>query len=361
MPAEGRPKHRARVGQSSEDPVDDRRAQLGAQLVVHRPRRRFRQEVLDGGSEGDGAADERPHFLLALLVEVSPGAVDPGARPIRDGQPEARGGEEGTQGGVPRPTLLCDAPGRGPSTPEQELHGDADGFGEAGEDVVVFRVPPGFVPPDGVQGDAGAAGQLTLGEAGLAPRRGQTLAERRIRRASDGLAPLGRFILPFYYQMVIVLTSQESPTVEAQGNCCPQIMAVWGQVDKAREDGCRIVLVDDDPGVRELCVEALRGAGYRVDAFGRGEDALEALARAAATVLVVDWAMPGLDGAEVARRALALDPRLAVLMVTGSRREAAAAAARAGVRYILDKPFDVEDLVAAVADLATGEEELGGS
>jgi DNA-binding response OmpR family regulator len=78
-------------------------------------------------------------------------------------------------------------------------------------------------------------------------------------------------------------------------------------------------------------------------------------------VLVVDWKMPGLDGAEVARRARALDPQLAVLMITGDPREAAVAAAPAAVHRILHKPFRIDEFVAEVAALAAGAEDPEGS
>lgn len=131
-------------------------------------------------------------------------------------------------------------------------------------------------------------------------------------------------------------------------------MAVDARLDKASAERSVIAVVDDDPSVRELCADALLEAGYRVDAYARGEEALHALASAAVAVLVVDWRMPGLDGAEVARRARALHPRLPVLMITGNRHDAAVAATRVGVRHILDKPFRVEDFVAAVHALADG-------
>ena len=137
-------------------------------------------------------------------------------------------------------------------------------------------------------------------------------------------------------------------------------MAVDARLDKTRGDSRLIVVVDDDPSILELCVDELLQAGYRVEGFGRGEDALSALACATAAVLVVDWKMPRLDGAEVARRARALDPRLPVLMITGNRAEAAAPASRAGVQVILDKPFRVEDLVAAVTALAQNADSPSG-
>lgn len=129
-------------------------------------------------------------------------------------------------------------------------------------------------------------------------------------------------------------------------------MAVDPRLDKPPARRRLIVVVDDDEGIREVCVDALGEAGYDVDAFARGEDALRALTTVAPAVLVVDWNMPGLDGIEVTRRARAHDPRLPVLMVTGDIRAATIAARGAGVDRLLDKPFRVEDLVDAVRALA---------
>lgn len=125
-----------------------------------------------------------------------------------------------------------------------------------------------------------------------------------------------------------------------------------GPIDKMASRNRLVLVVDDDEGVRELCVDALNEAGYVVVACARGEDALRLLDAITADVLVVDWNMPGLDGAEVARRARVRDPRLGVVMITGEGRQAAEAARRAGVSRILDKPFVIDDLVGAVATLA---------
>lgn len=135
-------------------------------------------------------------------------------------------------------------------------------------------------------------------------------------------------------------------------------MAAETRLDKAHAGDRRIVVVDDDPEVLEVCGDALLEAGYRVATFGRGGEALRALAETGADVLVVDWEMPDLDGVEVARRARALDPRLAVLMITGNAGEAATVAHRAGIQRIIDKPFYVEDLVAAVTALADGRDSM---
>jgi DNA-binding response OmpR family regulator len=127
-------------------------------------------------------------------------------------------------------------------------------------------------------------------------------------------------------------------------------MAVGPWLDKAA-DGRRVVLIDDDETVRELCAEALVDAGYRVHAFAAGEEALDALAALGVEVLVVDWNLPGLDGVEVTRRALALIPDLPVLMISGNRRDAEDAAVGSGVCRVIGKPFLIEELVAAVSAL----------
>ena len=129
-------------------------------------------------------------------------------------------------------------------------------------------------------------------------------------------------------------------------------MAADTRVDKIGGGPPLIVVVDDDAGVREVCVDGLRDAGYVVEGFARGDEALRAVARGRVAVLVVDWRMPELDGAEVTRRARALAPGLGVVMITGNPREAAAPARSAGVDVLLKKPFDMEALVSAVAALA---------
>lgn len=129
-------------------------------------------------------------------------------------------------------------------------------------------------------------------------------------------------------------------------------MAVDTGIDKVANAPPLIVVVDDDEGVREVCIDGLREAGYHVEAYARGEEALRTLSRDVVAVLVVDWRMPGLDGAEVARRARVLMPGLGVLMITGNPNEAAAPARSAGVDRLLTKPFNVAELVSAVAALA---------
>ena len=69
--------------------------------------------------------------------------------------------------------------------------------------------------------------------------------------------------------------------------------------------------------MRDIAAEMLSDAGYQVRAAAGGAEALALLAAVAADVLVLDLAMPGISGAELARRARALHPGLPVLFLTG--------------------------------------------
>ncbi len=75
--------------------------------------------------------------------------------------------------------------------------------------------------------------------------------------------------------------------------------------------------MDDEPDVREIAADMLTDAGHYVRAAASGAEALALLAAAPADALVVDLAMPGISGPELARQARALHPGLPVLLLTG--------------------------------------------
>ena len=108
-----------------------------------------------------------------------------------------------------------------------------------------------------------------------------------------------------------------------------------------------ILLVDDDNEVREITRAMLRELGHVVLEAGSGGAALDVLQREAGIdLLVVDFAMPGMNGAEVVRLAHGRQPNLPVLFVTGF----ADRGGLAGVddAYIVGKPFHYEELASKV-------------
>ncbi|MFJ9444674.1 response regulator transcription factor [Kitasatospora sp. NPDC101235] len=118
-----------------------------------------------------------------------------------------------------------------------------------------------------------------------------------------------------------------------------------------------LLVVDDEPTVRELLRTALRYAGFDVDAAGTGREALDLAARRTPDLVLLDVMLPDLDGFEVIRR-LRAQPRaphpgrggdVPVLFVTAreDRRDLLHGLSLGGDDYIT-KPFDLEELIARI-------------
>jgi two-component system response regulator HydG len=111
----------------------------------------------------------------------------------------------------------------------------------------------------------------------------------------------------------------------------------------------RILIVDDDDGVRFLLREILCEEGLDVEDAASGAEALAALERSPFDLVLTDLRMPGLDGMDVLRAAVARPrpPRVILLTAHGSERHAVAAIKEGAFDY-LAKPFDPDELVACV-------------
>ena len=124
--------------------------------------------------------------------------------------------------------------------------------------------------------------------------------------------------------------------------------------------GAIILLVDDDSGVREITASMLREMGYVVLEVGSGDAALDLLDREAHIDLaVLDYAMPGMNGMEVARQVNSRFPTLPVLFITGYVDSAALR--EIGYAKIIKKPFVGDELANKVdAALIKGARRSGG-
>jgi CheY-like chemotaxis protein len=114
----------------------------------------------------------------------------------------------------------------------------------------------------------------------------------------------------------------------------------------------RILVVEDDPLVRELVVEALREEGFDVIHARDGEEALEWCRRLVADALVTDVRLPGkVDGWQIAERCREHDPDLPVIYATGYSPVQPRPVP--GSRF-LQKPYNPDQIVQAVRQMTNG-------
>ncbi|GGI90286.1 hypothetical protein GCM10007973_28230 [Polymorphobacter multimanifer] len=118
--------------------------------------------------------------------------------------------------------------------------------------------------------------------------------------------------------------------------------------------GKRLLLVEDEEGVRQVLSRGLRARGLLVRAVGDAATALEALASGDAfDALLSDVMMPGIDGVELAARVRAARPKMAVLLMSGfAEPPLHRAAETAGIGFIA-KPFSLAELMQALSDELT--------
>lgn len=127
--------------------------------------------------------------------------------------------------------------------------------------------------------------------------------------------------------------------------------------DDARSDvridltGCTIALVDDDAQVRGTLRDTLTSAGATVEEAAEGGAGIELVRRLRPNLLVVDFAMPGMTGADVVRRVREEHPNLPVVLVTGFADSAKLDAVTGPEVAVLWKPFEAQELLRKVAGL----------
>jgi CheY-like chemotaxis protein len=122
-----------------------------------------------------------------------------------------------------------------------------------------------------------------------------------------------------------------------------------------------VLVIDDDSDVRAFLADSLQSLGYKViDAEG-GEEGLKQLDERPPDLVLLDYAMPGMHGADVARAARAKCPDLPIIFVTGYAESQQLEAALGANVPVLRKPFNLAQLAAAVQEQLSAKNGSGGA
>jgi two-component system response regulator AtoC len=107
----------------------------------------------------------------------------------------------------------------------------------------------------------------------------------------------------------------------------------------------RILVVDDEPAVRDSMSEWLREDGYEVSVAASGPEALELVKKQNSNIMLLDLKMPGMDGIETLKRAKEISPDTEIIMVTAyATVDTAVEAMKQGAYDYLVKPVEPEEL-----------------
>lgn len=115
--------------------------------------------------------------------------------------------------------------------------------------------------------------------------------------------------------------------------------------------GHRILIVDDDSGIRRLLAAYLSREGFQIVEARNGREALEVMRAGKADLVLLDLLMPEVSGLEVLREraADAVMREIPVIVVSASlKRDVTAAVLDQDIRGVLTKPFDLDALLAIV-------------
>jgi len=107
----------------------------------------------------------------------------------------------------------------------------------------------------------------------------------------------------------------------------------------------RVLVIDDDPGIREYLKALGERQGYQVSVAADGEEALASLSHSRPDIVTLDAVLPGMDGLETLRQMKKLLPDIPVIMLSGhGQARTIVEAMRLGASDFLRKPFEVEEL-----------------
>lgn len=111
----------------------------------------------------------------------------------------------------------------------------------------------------------------------------------------------------------------------------------------------KLLVIDDEPAIREGVRRILEGESYTVETFGSGQAALERLKQEAFDLVITDLKMPGLSGMDVLRSIKEIHPDLPVIFITGySSVDSAVEVMKLGAVDYIAKPFTPDEMIKVI-------------
>jgi two-component system, cell cycle sensor histidine kinase and response regulator CckA len=123
----------------------------------------------------------------------------------------------------------------------------------------------------------------------------------------------------------------------------------WFEIMTSGAHGPKILLVDDNAVVRDMLVDLVGLLGYTADAASGGAEALALFDRNRYDIVLTDLLMPGMSGWEVLTAVRQRDPRMPVVIITGTPAVGDPRASQPGVA-VLKKPIDLKALDATIKE-----------
>jgi DNA-binding NtrC family response regulator len=122
----------------------------------------------------------------------------------------------------------------------------------------------------------------------------------------------------------------------------------------------KVLLVDDEVDFVETLAERLRSRGMEVDVATSGPQAIVKVDERSFDAVVLDLAMPGMDGIETLKKLLKKNPDLQVMLLTGQATiKSAVEATNLGALDVLEKPTDIETLMEKIGEAQSKKDALG--
>ena len=116
-----------------------------------------------------------------------------------------------------------------------------------------------------------------------------------------------------------------------------------------------ILVMDDEPNILEFLTRLLVRTSYKVSVATDGKEGLKLFRQEGADLLIVDIFMPKMDGLRVIRQLKEEAPDLKIIAISGGQplmnKDVLATARKLGVQHTLKKPFLVDELLQAIAEL----------